>query len=92
MNTPEQNREIRLPDWPVTMDIPWIHRYTNWSYGFIEDLIRDREVPARYFGRSRMVRRRDIDAYIDRAFAEEQADPPWVAASKARERNRKNDG
>jgi hypothetical protein len=53
----------------------------------IETLIQEGTVRSRCFGKRRLIDRRDVDAYIDQVFAQEQEPPTWVAA--AAERGRK---
>ena len=49
-----------------------------------------KNIVLRYFGKRRLIDRRDLDAYIDKVFTEEQELPCWV--TKAAERRRKDQG
>ena len=53
-------------------------------------MIQEGTIRSRYFGKRRLIDRRDLDSYIDKVFAEEQELPCWV--TKAAKRGRKDRG
>ena len=59
------------------------------EHQFIEELIREGKLKARYFGRARLVDRHEIDKFIDDMFADEQELPSWVALSIKPEQGKK---
>jgi hypothetical protein len=51
-------------------------------------LIQEGRITARYFGKRRLMDQRDIDAHIDKTFAEEQELPSWVVQASKRQRKK----